>query len=75
MDTSDNARKPHARGQCIYHADVLGRELAADERRWMLWYRKATVLGASRYEELLEALSQGDRAKADTLLRLWGVRR
>lgn len=36
---------------------------------------RPTIIAAGRFSELVKAISLGDRAAADTILRSWGIRR
>lgn len=88
MDTSDNSRSSDASGMLFSHADLFGLESTFDYGRW---WRCCDLCGHSdcgdedhqghRYfetpgfDKLVEAISQGDRALADQILRRWRVRR
>lgn len=68
MDTSNNARKPNVRAECVCYVDLFGGSTS------LCFYGSRDVV-AKGFTELAEALESGDIARKDQVLRRWGVRR
>lgn len=66
MDTSHNAGEQPARGQLFRDVDLHGRELARD----LEWF---SFVRTEAFEELVKAISKGDRSLENQILRRWGI--
>lgn len=75
MDTQDFARSHAVLRERFYHADIQRREFERLDELFGKYKRRPTVAMVERFAGLAKAVQEKDRASADQILRMWGVRR
>ena len=73
MGQEDIARSEASFGELLRNTHIYRREFveAFHRSEWML---NSSELDAERFDALLEAIAKEDRAAADQILRVWGIR-